>query len=69
MLVALLIALILAGIDFLIRALPALQYEQFPADIVALYVVETIIAIWFIGKHSFRPRGLTNNPAIRGNKQ
>src|SRR5688572_20890383 len=61
MLVALLIALILAGMDFAIRALPELKYEQFPADIVALYFVEVIIAIWFIGKHSFRPSGL-NNP-------
>jgi hypothetical protein len=63
MLLALLIAVILAGIDFAIRALPALQYEQFPADIVAFYVVEVIITIWFIGKHGFRPNVLTNNPA------
>lgn len=63
LLVALLIALVLACIDFAIRALPALRSEQFPGDIVGLYVVELVIVIWFIVKHISRPGGLT--PANR----
>lgn len=48
---ALLIAAMLASIDFVVRALPDLQHENYPPDIVMFYLVELIIAVWFIRKH------------------
>jgi hypothetical protein len=51
MLAVLLIAAVFAGIDFVVRALPALRAESYPLDIVLVYAVELTIALWFICKH------------------
>ena|SRR5688572_19624319 len=51
MFIALVVALVLASIDFGIRGLPILQREHYPPDIVAFYLLELVIASWFIGKY------------------
>jgi uncharacterized Tic20 family protein len=57
MLTALLIAVMLAGIDFAMRALPDLRHEKYPPDIVMIYVAELIIVIWFMRKQGKSLRG------------
>jgi hypothetical protein len=52
MLTALLVSVVVAGIDFFVRALPELQHENYPPDIVMIYIAELIIAIWFIRKQA-----------------
>jgi hypothetical protein len=54
MLWALLIALALASVDFVVRALPGLRQESYPPDIVGGYVVEIAIVSWFLVKHFYR---------------
>lgn len=50
MLTALLITVTLAGIDFAMRALPDLRHENYPPDIVMIYLIELIVVIWFMRK-------------------
>lgn len=51
------VAALLACIDFFMRALPSLQREFYPPDIVLIYVAEFIVAIWFSYTLGFRKEG------------
>lgn len=54
---ATLVAALLACIDFFVRALPSLQREFYPPDIVLIYVAELIVAVWFTYTFIFRKGG------------
>ena len=54
MLVTLLIVAMVAGTDFVVRAVPSLRVEDYPTDVVLIYVAELVVAIWFIAKAVLR---------------
>ncbi len=60
-LTALLMSVVLAGIDFIVRGLPDLRHENYPPDIVMIYVAELIVVIWFMRKHMYH-RGKPGKP-------
>lgn len=50
-LIALLISIVFACIDFVMRALPDMRDENYPIDIAMFYLIELVAVTYFIRKH------------------